>query len=610
MVEGRTLACKWVRLACKRHLEDLARERDPDFPYRFDPQKGARACRFIELLPHIKGEWARPAPGRSNLIKLEAWEKFIVCAIFAWVDKKKGLRRYSEAYVCVPRKNAKSTLAAAIALYMLAADGEYGAEVYSGATTEKQAWEVFRPAWLMVKRTPELEKYFGIQHAAKSLFVEEDGSRFEPVVGDPGDGSSPSCAVVDEFHEHASSNLYDTMKTGMGARSQPLMLVITTAGSNIAGPCHDLQIEVQKVLEGLVENESLFGVIYTIDEGDDWTSEAALRKANPNFGVSVSGTFLKKQIQEAVQQAAKQNIVKTKHLNIWVGAATSWMNMEAWRKCEDQSLKIEEFLGHDCYAAGDLSAKIDIAGYMRVFVRKQEDGRHYYVFGRYYLPLERAMDPKCQHYQKWVHEKALEGIPGAEIRFETIKADMLADCKRYNMRCIGFDPWGAQQLQQELSAELPEDTVITIPQQTRFLSEPMKEIEAAVITGHLHHDGDKPLAWMMSNIVARADANGNLFPRKEKAENKIDGGVALIMAVSRAMLGHAKEEVGVLRTGTAHSMKESPAKFDLQDLLLCIGSISLIGGIAVWSRPAAAVVFGLMCFGFVFLIQTSKKGRL
>jgi phage terminase large subunit-like protein len=546
VVAGQVLACKWVRLACKRHLEDLARERR-EFAYRFDSTKANRVCRFIELLPHVKGQWARPAPGSTNRIKLEAWQLFWICCIFGWIHKASGLRRFTDAYICIPRKNAKSTIAAAIGLYMLAADGEYGAEVYSGATTEKQAWEVFRPAWRMVKKTPDLLNYFGVESAAKSLYILDDGGRFEPVIGDPGDGASPSCAIVDEFHEHTSANLRDTMKTGMGSREQPLLLSITTAGSNIEGPCHDLQSHVQKVLEGLLEDDSLFGIIHTIDEGDDWTNEAALRKANPNFGVSVLAPFLAIQQREAVQQASKQNIFKTKHLNIWVNAATAWMNMESWGRAAEPSLKLEEFVGQDCYEADDLSAKIDIAARVQVFIRMQPDpltkveARHFYIFGAYYLPEARAMEEGCQHYQRWVHEGLLTAIPGAEIQFGVIRRDILADCKRFNMRCLAFDPWGAQQLQQELASELPEDTVITIPQQTRFLSEPMKEIEAALLAGRLHHNGDKLLSWMVSNVVAKVDANGNLFPRKERAINKIDGAVAMIMAVSRAMVATPKK---------------------------------------------------------------------
>jgi phage terminase large subunit-like protein len=403
-----------------------------------------------------------------------------------------------------------------------------------------------------------MREVFGLEVAAKSLYIEEDGGSFEPVIGDPGDGASPSCAITDEYHEHATAAQYDTMRTGMAARDQPLSLVITTAGSNTGGPCYEKQQHLQKVLEGSLDDDSLFGVIYTIDPpeydaqgnqigGDVWTSVEAQKKANPNYGVSVLPAFLDKQLREAMQQAAKQNNYKTKHLNIWCGAATVWMNMEKWAACRDPGLKLEDFEGQDYWEADDLSSKIDITARIKVFIRGIEDERklvrrHYYVFGNYYLPEARAMDEDCQHYQKWVHEKVLSTTPGAEIQYGVIKADILADTKRFAARSIAFDPWGATQLQQELTAELPADTVITIPQQTKFLSEPMKEVEAAVLSGRLHHNGDQMLSWMISNVVARKDAQENVFPTKERSANKIDGAVALIMAVSRAMIAAPKKK--------------------------------------------------------------------
>lgn len=213
-----------------------------------------------------------------------------------------------------------------MALYGFTCDGEFGAEVYSGATTEKQAQEVFRPARLMCKRTPMLMEAFGIEANASNLNRPEDGARFEPLIGNPGDGSSPSLAVVDEYHEHQTDALYTTMLTGMGARRQPLMWAITTAGYNIEGPCYDKRREVVEMLSGTVPNDELFGIIYTIDEGDDWTKPEALVKANPNMGVSVYKDFLLSQQQRAINNARHAGTFKTKHLNIWVAARDAFYN--------------------------------------------------------------------------------------------------------------------------------------------------------------------------------------------------------------------------------------------------------------------------------------------
>jgi phage terminase large subunit-like protein len=536
VVDGTSLAGKWVRLACQRHLDDLARTEanDKEWPYLFSESRANKACKFIELLPHTKGEWARKVGGVFPRIKLQPWQIFIICCIFGWVNAATGYRRFTEADLLIPRKNGKSTLASGIGLYMLCADNEYGAEVYSGATKEKQAWEVFRPAWKIAKKTPELNEYFGVEIAAKSLYIQGDGSRFEPLVGDPGDGASPSCAIVDEYHEHITSILYDTMKTGMGARRQPLMLVITTAGTNIAGPCRELFLHLEKVLEGIVEDESRFGIVFSIDEGDDWRTEEALRKANPNYGISVYSEYLFKQQQEAIQQSSKQNIFKTKHLNVWGGAMAAYFNMEFWKKGFVAELSLDDFLGQKCWSAGDLSAKVDLTAWVLCFVRMIEGKRHYYLFGRYWLPQQRIDDADMQHYQRWNHQGFLAGIPGNEIDLSFVKVEMLKECKRFKMQCIAFDPWGALQLQQELAKELPTDTVITMPQQVRYLSDPMKELNAAILAGRVHHNGDPVLAWCVSNVQAYYDANENVFPRKERVENKIDAAVAAIMAVARA----------------------------------------------------------------------------
>ena len=318
VVAGKILACRWIKLLCQKHLDDLELQAEDSYPYKFEPAKAEKVAKFLQLLPHTKGKWA----GKRELIKLEPWQLFSVCVPFGWLRKKDGTRRYRTMLVFVPRKNGKSIIGGGLGVYMFTADGEFGAEVYSGATTEKQAWEVFRPAKQMIERTPELREHFGVEVNASNMARLEDGSRFEPVIGKPGDGSSPSCAIVDEYHEHQDSTLFDTMETGMGAREQPVMLVITTAGSSIGGPCHQLVRDSERMLEGVIDRPDLWPALFTIDQGDDWTSEEALRKANPNFGISISEDFLLARQRDAMQSATRQATFRTKHLNEWVGART------------------------------------------------------------------------------------------------------------------------------------------------------------------------------------------------------------------------------------------------------------------------------------------------
>lgn len=533
VVKGKIVACKWVKLACKRHLDDLKASKRKAYPYYFDAAAANKVCTFLSLMPHTKGKWAR----KRELIKLEPWQCFAFISLFGWKIKKNDRRRYRKAYFAVPRKNGKSIIGSGLGLFMFAADGEFGAEVYSGATNEKQAWEVFRPAKQMLERTPDLQELLGAEVWAKALLVPEDGSRFEPVIGKPGDGASPSCAIVDEYHEHDSSDLVDTMETGMGAREQPLLLMITTAGFNIAGPCFDQEQDAKKVLEGVLDDPELFALIYTIDEKDDWTSPAALRKANPNFGISVDEDFLLSQQRQAMQSAAKQTRFKTKHLNIWCSAKSAWLNMLEWAKCADRTLRREQFKGERCYLVLDLASRSDVCVLMLIFVREIDGKQHFYLFGDYYLPefaIENA-EKNANAYRKWVIEGFLQQHDGAEIDFDLIEEDMLARVAEFGPDEVVFDPYRAAQLEQRLTKNGV--TAVELGQTVKNLSLPMKEFESAIKAGRVHHDGNPMLAWMMSNVVAKLDAKDNIYPRKEKPEQKIDGPVAAIMGVARAISG-------------------------------------------------------------------------
>jgi len=566
VVEGRIPACKWTRLACQRHLTDLDRAAAGGWSYVFNPElreqptldkagqvvlgklyrPAERICKFAQLMPHIKGDWA----ARGQRIRLEPWQVFVLASIFGWVrveawdaaDPAKGLtgkRRFRVADLYVPRKNAKSTLAAVIGLYLLAVDGEYGAEVYSGATSEDQAYEVFRPARLMALNTPDFQQHYGVTVNISNLAIVGNNSKMEPVIGKPGDGASPSCAIVDEYHEHKTPALYETMETGMGARSQPLLLVITTAGSDISGPCYQHQVELQKVLEGVVENDRRFGIIYGIDESDDWTDPQVLRKANPNFGVSVDAEFLEAQQLDAVTNPRKQNIFKTKHLNVWVAAASPWLNLYNVQRAGDPTLKPEDFAGDVCVAGLDLASKVDIASRVVVFKRMVEGEDHYYAFSRNYVPQSAADKPENQHYQAWVHKGYLTVTPGNMICLKTIEEDLVADSETAPVHEVAFDAWGAR----EMAPSLQEQgfTVVDIPMQVRHLSEPMKLIEALVDSGRFHHDGNEAFVWMLSNVEVMPDRNENIFPRKQRPENKIDAAVALIVAMARAMVAEVYE---------------------------------------------------------------------
>ncbi|WP_234463029.1 terminase large subunit [Stutzerimonas frequens] len=542
VVTGKILACRWIKLLCQKHLDDLERQSEDVYPYKFEPAKAEKVAKFLQLLPHTKGKWA----GKRELIKLEPWQLFSVCVPFGWLRKKDGTRRYRTLLVFVPRKNGKSIIGGGLGVYMFTADGEFGAEVYSGATTEKQAWEVFRPAKQMIERTPELREHFGVEVNASNMVRLEDGSRFEPVIGKPGDGSSPSCAIVDEYHEHQDSTLFDTMETGMGAREQPVMLVITTAGSSIGGPCHQLVRDSERMLEGVIDRPDLWSALFTIDQDDDWTSEEALRKANPNFGISISEDFLLARQRDAMQSATKQATFRTKHLNEWVGAKNAWLNMLRWKEAPPRK-SLAELEGRPCFIGLDLASKIDVAGTLLLFPPHGDDP-HWQVHGRYYLPEARVieeLDSNTARYREFDALGLLTLTDGEVIDFEVIKEDLREFAGRFDLEAVGYDPWQATQLAQEMELEgLP---MVEIRQTVQNLSEPMKELESLILKRKLAH-GDCPvLTWMASNVVAKMDVKDNIYPNKERPENKIDGIVALIIALARAIAGEqAKPEYQML----------------------------------------------------------------
>lgn len=537
VLSGKFPACRYIHLAVQRHLDDLEKAKDKSWPYWFDSAEAQRRIDLIERLPHTKGEWAF----KRQLLTLEPWQKFGIACTFGWKRKSDNMRRFRESYWEVNRKNGKSQIAAGVGISCFVQDGEFGAEVYSGATTEKQAWEVFRPAKLMVKRSPLLAEAAGIEVNASNMNRPADGARFEPIIGNPGDGASPSCSIVDEFHEHDSDALYTTMLTGMGARKQPLMFIITTAGADIEGPCYDKRREVIEMLEGTVANDELFGWIWTIDEDDDWKDPAVLAKANPNIGVSVYREYLESQQQRAIKQARFTNTFKTKHLGIWVTAKSGFFNVAQWEALRDETLTLEQFEGQPCILSFDLARKLDMNSMARLFWRDIDGKRHYYsVAPRFWVPEDTIADMNnrrmAERYQKWVNAGLLIPTDGAEIDYREILEEAKEAAKLNPVQCSPMDPHGATNLAHHLDDEGL--TPITITQNYTNMSDPMKELEAAIASGRFHHDGNPIMTWCISNVIGK-NLPGNddvVRPIKQGNDNKIDGAVALIMAVGRVMV--------------------------------------------------------------------------
>ena len=530
VVSGELPNCKDVINSCQRFITDLERD---SYKYAFAPHLGERAVKFIELLPHTKGKWA----AQGLKLKLEPWQKFIIVNLFGWVDPVNMMRRFREAYIAVPRKNGKSIVVAGIGHYMFVADNETGSEVYCGATNQIQSLEVFKPARLMAKKLPAMCSHYGIEVNASNLAVPGDGSKFEPVIGNPGDGASPHLWIVDEYHEHSDSSQVDTAITGMGSREQPMLIMITTAGTDTSSPCYDKHRELQKILNNTTQGddvERIFGIMYGVDVDDDWMSPHVLRKANPNYGVSVNDEYLRTQQASAIRNSKNQNKFLIKHLNKWVNAKTAWLTAKAWSDCGDDTLDERDFAVTPMICSLDLASKRDICSFVRTYYCDKDDGRHYYVFGHHFLPDSRIQDDDANNsYASWVTDGYLTVTGEHETDLDDVEEHVTDFLDVGNVREVTYDPWKATQMAQHLEGSGAE--IVEFRQNAQMMSPAMDEVEAAIYAGRLHHDGCPIMTWMIGNTVVKPYKTDFKTPTKEKPHQKIDGVVALIMGVGRAM---------------------------------------------------------------------------
>lgn len=529
VLNGELPACEFVKLAVRRQNRDLERYSGVKSAYYFDEKEASLVCRFIELLPHTKGQLA------GQKIRLEPWQVWILTTIFGWRRRADGGRRFRRVYIEVPRGNGKSCLSSGVALYCLLADHEPGAEVYSFATTRDQAGIVFGDAKRMAQQTPSLCKHFGLEILAHSLYVESTNSTFQAksAEGSTLDGLNTHLAIIDELHAHKTRAVYDVVETSLGKRKNSLMWVITTAGFDTSGICYEVRTMVRNVLNRSVVDESQFGIIYGLDEGDDWKSLAALEKANPNWGVSVMPEVVTSLQKKAIAIPSAAGNFMTKHLDVWCSAASGWMNMPAWNKCAREELRREDFEGEPCYIGLDLGSKSDMTAKVLMFPREDREGRTYFVtFADFYLPSRAIETSPNSQYRGWVEQGLIRVTEGAMTDFNVVEEDIREDLSRYSVQSIAYDPWQATQLISSL-----EDSgapLVECRMTVQQISEPMKTLEALVLDGRIQHDGNPCLTWMMGNVVAKVDAKDNIFPRKERYEQKIDGPVAMIIALSAA----------------------------------------------------------------------------
>ncbi|HBR0320330.1 TPA: terminase large subunit [Klebsiella quasipneumoniae] len=554
VVSGDIVAGELVRLACQRFFHDL--EHGPERGVYFDEGRAQHVLDFYNFVPHVKGHLT------GKPIELMDWHTFILINLFGFVvplideitfesildddGDPMFVRRFRTAYDEVARKNAKSTLSSGIGLYMTGADGEGGSEVYSAATTRDQARIVFDDAKRMIKLAPKtLGRLFGSNKL--NIHQERTGSKFEPVASDANnlDGLNIHCGIVDELHAHKTRDVWEVLETATGARLQSLIFAITTAGFNKEGICYEQRDYAIKVLKNFdntdplsIKDDSYFALIYTLDEGDDPFDEANWPKANPGLGICKRWDDMRRLAKKAKEQVAARVGFFTKHLNIWVQGEKAWMDMSRWEKCRDDwddstSANWSMWLGVD------LSNKIDISAAVKVWLAPNGD---VYVRSRFWIPegrLEACSKQQADLYRKWNLAGFLEFTDGDVVDHAVIKEETIEWARGNSLNEFAYDPWSATQFALSVAAEgVP---IVEVPQTVKNLSEAMKEVEAKIYAGRFHHDGNPVMTWMMSNVTVKPDKNENIFPNKATPENKIDGPVAMFIAMSRLLVNGGGE---------------------------------------------------------------------
>lgn len=542
VLAGEIVAGELVRLSCQRFLNDL--ENGPERGIYFSEDRAQHVLDFYNFVPHVKGALA------GKPIELMPWHIFILINLYGFVipliDEMTGdhvldedgdtvmVRRFRTAYNEVARKNAKSTVSSGIGLYMTGADGEGGAEVYSAATTRDQARIVFDDAKNMIKKSPKiLGRLFG--HVKLNIHQERSASKFEPLSSDANnlDGLNIHCGIVDELHAHRTRDVWDVLETATGARLQSLLFAITTAGTNKEGICFEQRDYAIKVLRGVVDDDTYFAVIYTLDEDDDPFDERNWPKANPGLGVCKRWDDMRRLAKKAKEQIAARPNFFTKHLNIWVTAESAWMDMDRWDKCDDIASD-DELVKWPLWVGIDLANKIDICAAVKTWLAPNG---HTHTKSKFWIPegrLETAPKHISELYRKWADAGHLELTDGDVIDHGFIKAEVEAWVKGENLKEVAFDPWSATQFSLALAEEgIP---LVEVAQTVKNLSEAMKSVQAEVYGAKIHHDGNPVMNWMMSNVTVKPDKNDNIFPNKSTPENKIDGPVALFTAKSRLLV--------------------------------------------------------------------------
>ena len=533
VIAGREPACNWVVLACKRYLNDKKRK-----DLKFDESKVDLVINFIQLLKQSKGEF-----GGQKLI-LQRWQKFILANIFGFYktnDAGKLVRRFKKVYIEIPRKNGKTTMAAAIALYMYILDREEGPEIYFAATKKDQARICYDEAASMIRYNAELSSHLSIQRSSNRVLFSNGKFGFMTPLSADSDkmsGLNPHCAICDEVHEMSNSGIIDLLTTAIGARRSPLIFEITTAGKRLDSICYEHSKMTEEILQGIKDDDGWMGIKYGIDEGDDWTLPATWRKANPNLGVSKKWDYMYSEYQEATNRASKVNVFKQLDLNVWTFGGKGWITDEQWMACEDR-MSDEDLKNLPMWAGLDLAETRDFSALSMVF--KLPDG-NLYLKVKMWCPEENAVELAKQSQPfilNWANDGWIDFTDGNVTHFDKIEEDIITELSKFNCQALAFDRRYAGTMPNHLIEKGINASAYA--QTASMMSQPIKEIERLVISKGIRHDGSPSMRWMMSNAKVKENQGDEVKIIRGKEGGKIDAVISSIMAVGEMMNDELKE---------------------------------------------------------------------
>ena len=496
----------------------------------YDKDAADYAVMFIESLCHTKGTWAGKPFERID------WQEQIIRDLFG-VLKPNGYRQFNTAYIEIPKKQGKSELAAAVALLLLCGDGEERAEVYGCAADRNQAKIVFDVAVDMVRFCPALSKRVKILESQKKITYLPTNSSYQVLSADVANkhGFNTHGVIFDELHTQPNRKLFDVMLQGSGdARMQPLYFLITTAGNDTNSICYEVHQKAIDIAEGRKVDPTFYSVIYGAAEDEDWTDPKVWKKANPSLGITVGIDKVKAACESAQQNPGEENAFRQLRLNQWVKQSVRWMPMDKWDACAFP-VSEDDLEGRICYGGLDLSSTTDITAFVLVFPPLDEEDK-YYILPYFWIP-EETLDLRVRRdhvpYDLWERQGTLMTTEGNVVHYGYIEKFIERLGEKFNIREIAFDRWGAVQMVQNL--EGMGFTVVPFGQGFKDMSPPTKELMKLVLEEKIAHGGHPVLRWMMDNIFIRTDPAGNIKADKEKSTEKIDGAIATIMGLDRAI---------------------------------------------------------------------------